>query len=217
MGDKWKETDYAKSFEKYRSQTTETTAALVQAVLRYVPSSLGARVIDIGCGTGLLLSKVNAKKRVGVDVSSRLLGQLKNNSLQLVRTDAENLPFKEGSFDLVYSVNLLEHVPHPDTVVSEGIGALKRGGKLLLITPNGDMSLFLEIADKLKMKAPEGPHRFLTSNGIKSIIPKAKVKVVERRKLVLFPKGPRFILDTLEGLEPIIALGFFHLIVLEKI
>ena len=43
--------DYASSFEKYRSQTTETTLALLDYVLHYVPSYPAARVIDIGCGT----------------------------------------------------------------------------------------------------------------------------------------------------------------------
>lgn len=173
-------------------------------------------ILDIGCGTGLLLSQVKARKRVGVDVSPRLLGQLRNNSLHLIQSDAETLPFKQGSFDLVYSVNLLEHVPHPGTVVNEGVGVLKRGGKLVLITPNGDLTLFLEIADRLKLKAPEGPHRFLTTKEIMDIIPKNTVKIIKYERLVLFPKGPRFVLGALERLEPIVRLGFFHLVVLEK-
>jgi ubiquinone/menaquinone biosynthesis C-methylase UbiE len=180
-------------------------------------------VLDVGCGTGLLLSKLAAKRRIGVDLSSGLLKQLRNKGgdrgLELVQADAESLPFRADSFDTVYSVNLLEHVPHPERVVSEGVRVLKRGGKLILITPNGDVGLFLEIADRLKLKAPEGPHHFLGSRKMRSLVPsgKARVRVVNQKKFVLAPKGPKMMLDFFERLEPLIPLGFFHLTVLEKI
>jgi ubiquinone/menaquinone biosynthesis C-methylase UbiE len=190
-------------------------------IKRYVRKSDSA--LDVGCGTGLLLSKLAAKRRVGVDLSSGLLRQLKKSGLdrkiELVQADAESLPFKTGSFEVVYSVNLLEHVPHPEKVVSEGMRVLKKRGKLVLITPNGDMGLFLEIADRLKLKAPEGPHHFLSSKRLARLVPKGKEKarVILQKKFVLIPKGPRLALDFFERLEPAIPLGFFHLAVLEKI
>ncbi len=177
-------------------------------------------VLDIGCGTGLLLSRISAKRRVGIDLSPRLLGQLRKSGLNLIRADAESLPFKEGSFGLVYSVNLLEHVPHPEKVVLEGLRVLQKGGRLVLITPNGDIGLLLEIADALKLKAPEGPHRFLTSKRLKRIIRAAEkrytVRILAMKKLVLFPKGPKAFLRIMERIEPGLPLGFFHLVVIEK-
>ena len=179
-------------------------------------------ILDVGCGSGLLLSRLAARRRVGIDLSSGLLKQLRNKGqnkgIGLVQADAENLPFKAGAFEVVYSVNLLEHVPHPERVVSEGIRVLKKGGKLILITPNGDVGLFLEIADRLKLKAPEGPHHFLGSRKMRRLVPngRAGVRLVSHRKFVLVPKGPKVILDFFERLEPMIPLGFFHLVVLEK-
>lgn len=189
---------------------------------REISSFIGKEdsVLDIGCGTGLLLSKLEAKKRVGVDLSAALLSQLKKKELNLIRADAERLPFKERTFDVAYSVNLLEHVPHPAQVVSEGMRVLKNGGKLILITPNGDMSLFLEIADRLKLKAPEGPHKFLGSRRMKSLIKremKDSARIAKYNKFVLVPKGPKKLLRLAERLERGLPFGFFHILVLEKI
>ena len=184
-------------------------------VERYLRKEMA--VLEVGCGTGLLLSKINVRKKLGCDFSKRLLAQLRERDFQLIGADAESLPFKADSFDLVYSVNLLEHVPHPDKVISEGMRVLKRGGKLVLITPNGDIGLVWEMFDRLRLKAPEGPHRFLTTGRIWRIIKSQNLRVIKIDKFVLLPSGPGFVLKFFEGVERFLPfLGFFHLVVLEK-
>jgi len=81
-----KEPDYADSFERYRSQTTETTSVLIRSVLRYVASSPRARVIDIGCGTGryalLLASGGRDEKRRGL-LQRQIIGKLREAEVLL--------------------------------------------------------------------------------------------------------------------------------------
>jgi ubiquinone/menaquinone biosynthesis C-methylase UbiE len=182
---------------------------------RYVKQDFS--VLEVGCGTGLLLSMIDAKRKIGCDFSEGLLRQLKKKGLALVSADAEALPFKDGSFELVYSVNLLEHVADPGKAISECLRVLRKGGKAVLITPNGDMGLFLEIADRLKLKAPEGPHKFLTSRMLERIIKNQNLRVAKRGKFVILPSGPGFMLRSFEKIEKFLpSLGFFHLVVLEK-
>lgn len=182
---------------------------------KHIKKDMG--VLEVGCGTGLLLSKIKAKKRTGCDLSGNLIKQFKHKGVKLIQADAEELPFKSNKFDVVYNINLLEHVPYPKKAVSESLRVLKKGGKFIAITPNGDIGWLLEIADKLKLKAPEGPHNFLDSRAIKKLNKGLPGKIIDYRKIVLFPKGPERILDVLEKLEPIIKCGFFHIIILEKI
>lgn len=54
----------------------------------------------------------------------------------LVLADGRCLPFKEGAFNLVFSLGVVEHFLHPETLVNEIIHALKVDGYLLLVTPN---------------------------------------------------------------------------------
>jgi ubiquinone/menaquinone biosynthesis C-methylase UbiE len=175
-------------------------------------------VLEVGCGTGLLLSRLNARKKVGCDLSGRLLSQLKKRDFQVIQADAERLPLGDSRFDVVYSVNLLEHVPHPEKAVSESVRVLKKGGRLVIITPNGDWGLMLELADMLRLKAPEGPHHFLTSKALRRIVSKGSLKTLSSRKMVIVPSGPKFLKKMGESLEQKTgALGFFHLVVTEKI
>lgn len=174
-------------------------------------------VLDIGCGTGLLLSMFTARRRTGCDLSPELLRQIRPAGVELVQADAERLPFDGAIFDLVYSINLLEHVPQPGRVVREALRVLKPAGTLLLVTPNGDLAWFLELADRLKLKVPEGPHRFLTNRELRDILREAGADVTACGKMVLFPKGPAWSLTFLERVERVLpGLGFFHVVEARK-
>jgi SAM-dependent methyltransferase len=187
----------------------------IKEIVKYIDGEMA--VLEVGCGTGLFLSKLRARKRIGCDFSQGLLTQFKKEDIILVQADAEHLPFRENSFDVVYSINLLEHVPHPELAIREANRVLKKGGKLIIITPNGDIRLLLELADMLRLKAPEGPHRFLTSCRLRRLIQKQNMAVLKFKRFVIFPKGPRFMLDFFEVLERLFWFaGFFQLVVLEK-
>lgn len=186
----------------------------LQEISKYVKSKFS--ILELGCGTGLLLSKLKAKQRTGCDLSPKLIKQFKHKNIKLVQGDAEKLSFESSKYDLVFHVNLLEHVPNPSRVVQEANRVLKKGGKQIIITPNGDIGWLLEIAEKLKLKTPEGPHKFLTTKTMKELLYGLPISVISSSKFILFPKGPKFILNTAEKLEKFIPLGFFHLFILKK-
>jgi ubiquinone/menaquinone biosynthesis C-methylase UbiE len=134
-----KKPDYAASFEKYRSQTTETTAALIRSVLRYVPSSPGARVIDIGCGTGryaLLLASATKAQIFATDLSWEMLkkGQQKDNAQHVSwsLSDACGMPFADESFDAALLFLVLHVVKNSKTALREAYRILRPGGYCLI-------------------------------------------------------------------------------------
>lgn len=118
-------------------------------VARHLPVS--ARVLDLGCGPGSFLD-VAAESRpdirgVGIDIASRQIDFARQNVqnrhgqriefLQL-KGGEEALPFADGSFDVVTSIEVIEHI-HPFLalrMLAEARRLLKPGGKLIVTTPN---------------------------------------------------------------------------------
>jgi ubiquinone/menaquinone biosynthesis C-methylase UbiE len=140
MADDQKETDYAASFEKFRSQTTETTTALIRSVLLYVPSSPGARVIDIGCGTGryaLLLASMTEARVFATDLSWAMVekGRQKDNAQNMSwsLSDACRIPFADESFDAALLFLVLHVLKDPKEALQEAYRILRPGGHCLIL------------------------------------------------------------------------------------
>ncbi len=72
------------------------------------------QIVEIGCGAGWFLRRVGIKrmKFVGIDISYRLMerGRSESNNISFVQSDAHNLPFKKGSFELAVGIGVLHHL-----------------------------------------------------------------------------------------------------------
>lgn len=100
-------------------------------------------LLDIGCGGGWLISKLsksNLKKTTGVDPNQKAIESAKKENKKSIFkvAPAENLPFKDNSFDIITMFDSLEHVPKESEQIAlkEVSRVLKKGGSLLLSTPN---------------------------------------------------------------------------------
>ena len=101
----------------------------------------GLRVLEIGCGCG---SEAERFARAGahytavdltnaaVSITQRRFG-LNNLQGQFVQGDAENLPFADGSFDLVYSHGVLHHTPDTPRTIREVHRVLSPGGRAMIM------------------------------------------------------------------------------------
>lgn len=94
----------------------------------------GKDVLEIGCGTGLVLGKVapHASSAVGVDLSPGMITRAKERGLEVLRASATALPFADASFDVVYSFKVLAHVPEIDVALAEAARVTRPGGVMLL-------------------------------------------------------------------------------------
>ncbi len=128
----WSAGDFGQIARSY-----ETGAAEFVADLHIAP---GARVLDVACGTGnLALPAARAGATVtGVDIAPNLVEQARERAraegvrAQFDEGDAEELPYKEGSFDLVLSMFGAMFGPRPERVAAELTRVCRPGGRIVL-------------------------------------------------------------------------------------
>ena len=82
------------------------------------------KILDLGCGTGLL-SEFLQKKVIGTDISFKMLQQAQLREA-VVQADMDTLPFQDAVFDAVLSFTALQNLPSLDYVFGEVRRVLKR-------------------------------------------------------------------------------------------
>ena len=149
--------------------------ALNPARLGYVAQRTplqGARVLDVGCGAGLLSEALarDGAQVTALDLAPELVkvarlhglesGVTVDYRLQSVESLAEEMP---GQFDAVTCMEMLEHVPDPGSVIRACATLLRPGGRLFLSTLNRTPAAFaLAIvgAEYIARLLPKGTHQY---------------------------------------------------------
>jgi len=96
----------------------------------------GTVVLDVGCGTGLLLRHMKGDA-VGLDINPWNVKKAKEQTArQVIRGDAELLPVRSSILDLAVCTETLEHLPDPLRALEEIRRALKKDGKIIGSVPH---------------------------------------------------------------------------------
>ena len=132
----------------------------------------GKRVIDIGCGGGILTEAMARKGALatGIDLSEKALkvadlhGLESGVTVHYENISAEDMALREpGSFDVVTCMEMLEHVPDPAAVVRACAQLVKPGGHVFFSTINRNPKAYLFAiigAEYLLRLLPRGTHDF---------------------------------------------------------
>jgi ubiquinone/menaquinone biosynthesis C-methylase UbiE len=126
--------------DDYDVFTPEANARIIAAFQRLTDLPAGARVADLGCGSGAFTERLRQAgyNATGVDISPKLIavGKAKYPGLDLIEGDVEHLPFESGSFDGVMLSGLVHHFPDPARCAAETFRILRSGGRFMAFDPN---------------------------------------------------------------------------------
>ena len=159
--------------ERYASK--QEISKFVERVMQawIVKNAIGPKILDSGCGDGAVTAPLARKYVVtGIDVSEKNLRNARKLGLHAVRHDfcLKKLPFRDEEFDTVVSNQVIEHIYDTDFYLEELHRVLKRGGVLLMLTPNavsltdrirvllGRLPITCEISMRYKLGSSEPPN-----------------------------------------------------------
>ncbi len=102
-----------------------------------------ARILDVGCGDGFhlnLLKKYGNRswRLEGIDFDKRAVEKAERSGLKVHFGTVEGLNIEKDRYDFAFMIQTIEHVAHPEKVLSAVLEILKPGGKLVIVTDNTD-------------------------------------------------------------------------------
>lgn len=133
----------------------------------------GERVLDVGCGGGILADSMARRgaKVLGIDLATKALRVAQLHALEAQTPDIEYREVavealaeeRPGSFDTVTCMEMLEHVPDPNSVVAACARLVKPGGWVFFSTINRNAKAFMLAivgAEYVLKMLPKGTHEY---------------------------------------------------------
>lgn len=180
---------------------TSQIAAEFGRDLRNAHPFKGLRLLDIGCGGGLLsepMARLGAEV-VGADAAegnlpvARIHASQSGLTIDYRHTTAEDLAGAGEKFDVVLNMEVVEHVADPQAYLSACHDLLNPGGLMLCSTINRNPKSYMVAifgAERIMRWLPRGTHdwaKFITPDELYSLIEKAGLNPVDRKGFVFNP------------------------------
>ncbi len=162
----------------------------------------GKKVLDVGCGGGLLSEALHdfGADVTGIDAAgpgievAKIHAKNGNKNIKYFEITAEELNLKEsGSFDIVTCLEVLEHVPDPKSLVATCIDLLKPGGALFLSTINKNPRSWITAivgAEYIFNLLPKGTHefdKFIKPSVLAKYVREANAELIETKGMFYNP------------------------------
>jgi SAM-dependent methyltransferase len=187
---------------------------LTRALQARVPA--GQHVLEIGCGTGHVLSALRPARGVGVDVSPKAIAAARRAHT------GENLHFFEGDgtdpallaqlggpFDFVLLVNVATHLTDVQGAVEALHGVLHSRSRVLIYSYSRVWQPVLRLAEVLRLKYEAPPEAWLPVEEVANMLDLADFEIVRRDYQIVFPAGVPLLADLLNryvGRLPVVEL-----------
>jgi SAM-dependent methyltransferase len=213
-------------------------------IRRYVPLE-GRRMLDIGCGVGTFVRRLGelSTQVYGVDIDRERVRRGAQAVSGLAVAVSENLPFRDGAFDVVLLHEVLEHVRDDALTLREACRVTRAGGKVVIFCPNrlfpfethgmflgkryvfGNIPLVNYLPDPLRRRLV--PHvRAYTRGGLRRLVARLPARIVAHTwvwpgfdnlaaRSGLASAVLRRVLYPLEA-TPLRIFGLSHFVVLER-
>jgi 2-polyprenyl-3-methyl-5-hydroxy-6-metoxy-1,4-benzoquinol methylase len=133
--------DKSSSFQRLASNLLylfPAQRARLEFSVMYLPFSPGGRLLEVGCGSGRMLHRMERLgwQCEGIDFDPEAVRNASRKGLKVRSGELRAQRYADAAFDAVTMSHVIEHVYDPKDLLEECRRILKRGGRLVLVTPN---------------------------------------------------------------------------------
>jgi ubiquinone/menaquinone biosynthesis C-methylase UbiE len=163
------------------------SAKLYDALVSTAEARPWLSLLDVGCGTAVVLSRLAGKGRklCGIDLSPNMIEEARKtlgDAAELVVGRSDRLPWPEGSFDALLCSCSFHHYPNPAASLAEFRRVLAPGGRLILADPTGPlpfrliMNFFIRFSDG-------GDARIYGKRELSALLERAGLRLLSWRRM----------------------------------
>ncbi|MGB8644605.1 MAG: methyltransferase domain-containing protein [Anaerolineae bacterium] len=189
-------------YDRTRALPPEVADRPLDALIQETHLQPGARVLELGIGTGRIALPLAAKigRISGVDLSFAMMQVLQSKlaanpaPVDVAQADVLQLPFPENTFDVIYAVHVLHLVNGWENAIGEAQRVIKPGGYLLI-------SWHRRTSDSPNWLVRQELHRLVEPFGVSTKRPGAQSEEEIIRELAKWGNAPRLV-DVMDWTEP---------------
>lgn len=110
----------------------------LEMIVRAAGERIKGCILENGCGVGMYVEHIAplGGTVIGLEYDFERATEARQNSLLIINAAGESLPLPSGTFDLILSHEVIEHVQEDHTAIREIVRALKPGGRAVIFCPN---------------------------------------------------------------------------------
>ena len=194
----------ASDYDDWKEKAHHYYGFVTQMVGEAVPR--GQRVAEIGCGTGDILASLDPSYGLGSDLSSEMvaIARRKHPDLRFQVHDITMSPLPDR-FAYVVAVDLVEHTLDLDSCFRNLAESLSENGRLVVVTANPRWSWVLHVAERLRLKMPEGDHVWRSHEALLDAAEVSGLQETSFARDLLVPKNVPLLrrVDRAESLLPL--------------
>jgi len=179
----------ADNYDEYKKKNNYYYEILKKLYLELIPEAKSKRILEIGCGTGNLISFLRPKQGIGIDVSKQMIriAKEKHRDIDFKVMSAEFLEL-DGMFDYIFLADVIEHLSNLNLAFRNMNKISDKDSIIIITAANTLWEPILLLAEKLGLKMPEGPHNRPSYKQFAKILDQNNFKVIKRGYRFLIPK-----------------------------
>lgn len=179
----------ATQYDSYKERNEYYYTSLKNLLAKFIRPN--KKVLEVGCGTGSIICSLNPKYGLGIDISPKMIAVAKakfkiNKKLKFKTTSIEKFKTNQ-KFDFIVMADVIEHLDHPNYSIRAISRIMTQKTKFIITMANPAWEQILTIAEKLKLKMPEGPHNRIPYNQVKKYLTDNKLTIINHGHNLLFP------------------------------